>query len=189
MEYTIQNEKTVFDDRYRIIKAKVTYDTFNGKTITTERLAFERGDSVAILLIEKDTNNILLTKQFRYPTTKHGKGWLVEIPAGSVEKDEDPKDCIIREVKEELGYRISKPKVIQTFYPSPGAATERIILFTAEVSSGDKISKGGGNEGESEDIELIKLHISKIKDEIPKLTDAKTVLALQYFLLNQTTEE
>lgn len=43
MEYKILEEKTVFDDHYKIIEAKVTYETFENKEITTRRLAFERG--------------------------------------------------------------------------------------------------------------------------------------------------
>lgn len=97
MKYSISNERIVFDDHYKIVKAEVTYDTFKGDEITTKRLAFERGDSVAILLLEKETQSILLTNQFRYPTCKHNEGWLLEIPAGSVEDNEDPADCISRE--------------------------------------------------------------------------------------------
>ncbi len=183
MKYSIQEEKTVFEDHYKIIEAKVTYETFDEKEINTRRLKFERGDSAAILLIEKETNSILLTNQFRYPTCKNDGGWLEEIPAGSVEDTEDPKDCIVREVLEELGYKITKPQHIHTFYTSPGAASERIFLYYKEVSIKDKIEKGGGSKSEKEDIELIKTPISEIKKKLFDIKDAKTILALQWFLL------
>ncbi|SRX74906.1 NUDIX domain-containing protein [Aequorivita antarctica] len=183
MKYTINEEKIVFDDHYKIVKAKVTYDTFNGKQITTKRLAFERGDSVAILLLEKETQSILLTKQFRYPSCKNNEGWLTEIPAGSMEENEKPEECITREVMEELGYKTNHPKLISTFYTSPGASTERIFLFYAEVSLTDKTGKGGGNDAENEDIQLVKIPVSEIASKILKLKDAKTILALQWFLL------
>lgn len=183
MKYSIDKEKTIFDDHYKITEAEVTYDTFKGKPITTRRLAFERGDSVAIILFEKDSDAILLTNQFRYPTCKHQGGWLLEIPAGSLENIEAPEDCIKREVMEELGYKIEKPKLIHTFYTSPGAATERIFLFFAEVSQKDKIAKGGGNENESEDIQLVKIPVSQISKRLLELKDAKTILALQWYLL------
>lgn len=184
MKYNINNEKTVFHDHYKIIEAEVTYDTFEGNSINTRRLAFERGDSAAILLLEKDSDSILLTNQFRYPTCKHEDGWLLEIPAGSLEKNEKPEDCIKREVMEELGYKIKTPKLIYTFYTSPGASTERIFLFYSEVSQKDKIEKGGGMQDENEDIQLIKIPIGKIASEISELKDAKTILALQWYLLN-----
>ncbi|MDC8000790.1 NUDIX hydrolase [Aequorivita todarodis] len=184
MKYSICEENIVFNDHYKIVKAKVTYDTFNGKQITAKRLAFERGDSVAILILEKDSDSLLLTNQFRYPSCKNNNGWLLEIPAGSIEENEDPEECIAREVMEELGYRIKNPKSISTFYTSPGASTERIFLFFAEVMQNDKTGKGGGNENEKEDIQLVKIPVSEIASKILELKDAKTILALQWFLLN-----
>ena len=184
MKYSISNEKVVFNDHYKMVKAQVSYNTFNGNEINTKRLAFERGDSVAIILREKETNSILLTNQFRYPTCKHNEGWLLEIPAGSLEENERPEDCIIREVMEELGYRIESPKLVSTFYTSPGASTERIFFFFAEVSQEDKIEKGGGQKNENEDIQMVKIPVSEILEKILKVKDAKTILALQWFLLN-----
>ncbi|WP_310992524.1 NUDIX hydrolase [Aequorivita marina] len=185
MKYSINNEETVFNGHYKMVQAEVTYDTFDGNTITTDRLAFERGDSVAILLIEKETQSVLLTKQFRYPSCKHNEGWLVEIPAGSLEENEDPENCVIREVMEELGYRVNKPKHISTFYASPGAGTERMFLFFAEVSQKDKLEKGGGVDAENEDIQLVKFPISELQSKIMEFKDAKTLVALQWFLLNE----
>ncbi|AFL80028.1 protein containing C-terminal region of TrgB protein [Aequorivita sublithincola DSM 14238] len=183
MKYSISEEKVVFHDHYKIIKAKVAYDTFEGKQIKTNRLAFERGDSVAILLYEKETKSVLLTNQFRYPTCKNNDGWLLEIPAGSMEENENPNECVTREVMEELGYKITNPKHINTFYSSPGASTERIFLFFSEVSKNDKTEKGGGAEDENEDIQLIRLPASEITSKILEFKDAKTILALQWFLL------
>lgn len=189
MKYQIKNEKVVFNDHYKMLKAEVIYDTFNGKQITTNRLAFERVDSVAIILIEKDTKSLLLTNQFRYPTCKNNDGWLLEIPAGSMEENETPETCIIREVMEELGYKIDNPAMIHSFYTSPGASTERIFLFYAEVSQQDKTEKGGGKEDEHEDIQLIKIPIAEIEKKIVELKDAKTILALQWYLLNKNKTE
>lgn len=172
-----------------MLKAEVIYDTFKGGQVTTNRLAFERGDSVAIILIEKDTKSVLLTNQFRYPTCKNDNGWLLEIPAGSMEESETAETCITREVMEELGYKIDKPAMIHSFYTSPGASTEQIFLFYAEVSQQDKIEKGGGKEDENEDIQLIKIPIAEIQNKIIKLKDAKTILALQWYLLNKNKIE
>ena len=185
MKYSINEENIVFSDHYKMVKAKVTYDTFGQKQITTTRLAFERGDSVAILLLEKDSGSILLTNQFRYPSCKNADGWLVEIPAGSVEENENPEACIKREVMEELGYKIETPTLIYTFYTSPGASTEQMFLFFAEVSQKDQIEKGGGMDDENEDIQLVKISVAKIASVISELKDAKTILALQWYLLKE----
>lgn len=187
MEYTVKNERVVFDDHYKMIKATVRYDTFRGQTMATERLAFERGNSVAILLVEKESQSILLTNQFRYPTCKNLDGWLLEIPAGSIEADEDPDNCIKREVMEELGYKLTTTKLISTFYTSPGASTERIFLYYSEVSERDKIGEGGGNPKENEDIQLVKIPIRELSRKMAHLKDAKTILALQWYLLQKVS--
>lgn len=183
MKYTIEEEKTVFQDHYKIVSATVTYDSFEGGQITARRLAFERGDSVAILLRERETDTFLLTRQFRYPSCKHSNGWLLEIPAGCLEEGESPKACIIREVMEELGYTIKNPQAVKTFYTSPGGATERVHLFFSEVSQNDKTGTGGGQKDEKEDIQLVKIPVSEIETHLDQLKDAKTILALQWFLL------
>ncbi|MDN3724537.1 NUDIX hydrolase [Aequorivita sp. SDUM287046] len=185
MKYNISEEKIVFDDHYKIVKAKITYDTFRGKKITANRLAFERGDSVAVLLLEKESQSVLLTQQFRYPGCKAHNPWLCEIPAGSIDKNESPENCAEREVMEELGYKINQPKLINTFYSSPGASTERIFLFYSEISEKDKVGIGGGNAGEKEDIRLLKIPVSEIPSEILKIKDAKTIVALQWYLIQQ----
>lgn len=188
MKYSIENEKVVFDDYYKVVKAEVTYETFHGNEIHTTRMAFERGDSVAIVLYEKESKSILLTKQFRYPSCKHNENWLIEIPAGALEKDENPNDCIQREVMEELGYQLKDQTLVSTFYTSPGACTERIFLFFAEVSKLDKTGKGGGKSNENEDIQLVKIPVSELVEKIVEVKDGKTILGLQWFLLNKYSE-
>ena len=186
MKYNVQQEKTVFNDHYKMLKARVTYDTFSGKEITTDRLAFYRGDSVALLLFEKETNSIILIKQFRYPTTKHNEGWVLEIPAGSIEDEECPLTCVKREAMEEIGYELYQPQQISNFYPSPGACTERCYLFFEEVSTKDKVAKGGGAASENEDIKIVKIPVSEIDSWLDtKIIDAKTIVALQWFLLQK----
>lgn len=187
MKFSITNQRTVFKDHYKMVKASVVYEAFNGNQIKTERLAFERGDSVAILLLEKETQSILLTNQFRYPTCKNGEGWLVEIPAGSLEENENPEACVKREVMEELGYKLENPKLVSTFYSSPGASTERIFLFYSEISINNKIAKGGGNLEENEDIQLVKIPVSDLAFKVSEMIDAKTILALQWYLLNKNS--
>lgn len=186
MKYSLKNQRIVFDDHYKILKAETAYDTFSGSTIKTERLAFHRGDSVGIVLFEKDTQSILLTKQFRYPTTQHNEGWILEIPAGSLEENENSATCVKREVLEELGYKINDVTLISEFYTSPGGSTERLYLFYAEVLSNDKTSEGGGVADEHEDIQLIKIPISEIPQILSeKIIDAKSIIGLQWFLFQK----
>lgn len=185
MKYSIQDEKIVFDDHYKIVEAQVQFESFKGDEITARRLAFERGDSVAIILYEYESQSLLLINQFRYPTCKHDQGWLLEIVAGSMEKGESPSDCVQREVLEETGYRVTNPEPISTFYVSPGGCTERCFLYYAEVSKDDKIEKGGGLDEENEDIQLVRIPISEITDMLSTLKDGKTIIAIQWFMMNK----
>jgi nudix-type nucleoside diphosphatase (YffH/AdpP family) len=188
MKYKIHSEETVFDHHFTIKKAKLEHDSFiSSERVEVTRLCFERGDSVAILLHETDTDTILFTNQFRYPSIKEGDGWLLELTAGSVEEGEEPEACAYREIEEEIGYSTGKLSFISSFFVSPGGCSERIFLYSAEVLSSDKIFKGGGVDSESEDIELVKI----ARDQIPTMLqnntfrDAKTIIGLQWFIANR----
>lgn len=185
MKYKILEETIVYNGYFQLFEADIKHELFNGSSVQVKRLAFERGDSAAILLYETDSRSFLLTGQFRYPTCKHNKGWIREIVAGSIESGEDPETCILREVREELGYDISKPKLIHTFYTSPGGCTERMFLYYSEVCRKDKKFSGGGTAKENEDIQQVRIPESGIKEELSSLEDAKTIIAFQWFLLNQ----
>src|SRR5690625_3922708 len=185
MKYTVHKETIVYDGYFQIVEGVVSFDSFSGKTIQAKRYAFERGDAAAILVYEKNTDSILLAKQFRYPTCRHNSGWIAEIPAGSISENESPQTCIVRETKEELGYQIQNPELLHVFYTSPGGSSERIFLFYDQVTSSDKIEKSGGRPDENEDIKLIKFPVSELPSRITEFSDAKTILALQWFLLNR----
>jgi len=186
MKYEILEESTVFNDYFKIKEATIIHDRFEGGTIKVRRKSFERGDSVAVLIYETDTDSFLFTKQFRYPTVRTGDGWILEIPAGSMEEGDSPSERAQKEVSEELGYQLHKLKLISTFFTSPGGSSERIFLYYAEVTSEDKIMEGGGLASEKENIALIKITPSEVKQKgiSQCVADAKSLLALQWFFLN-----
>lgn len=191
MKYKIQDETVVFDDYFKIKEASILHDTFKGGQIQVKRKSFERGDSVAVLMYEKDTDSLLFTKQFRYPTVNNGDGWILEIPAGSMEEGDLPSERAQKEVSEELGYQLHELKLISTFFTSPGGSSERIFLFYAEVTSEDKTTMGGGLVSEKEDIALVKMALSEIlKRGISQcFTDAKSLVAVQWFFLNKKADQ
>ncbi|GAL76869.1 ADP-ribose pyrophosphatase [Nonlabens ulvanivorans] len=97
MKYSINNEKTVYNGFFKVIDAQVTYDKLNESgTIEATRICLERGDSVAVLIYETDTDSFLFTKQFRYPSARRNHPWMLELVAGSVEEGENPMDCATR---------------------------------------------------------------------------------------------
>lgn len=187
MKYKILEEDTIFDNHFKIKKAKIEHDSFNSKTIEVNRLSFERGDSVSILIYEKDTNSLLFTNQFRYPTIKETSGWLIELTAGSIENNENPQYRILKEVEEEIGYKMNHIEFINSFFVSPGSSSERIFLYYSEVHSTDKVYEGGGLKSEKEDIQLVKIDLKEVVKQYENnaFRDAKTIIGIQWFLLNK----
>jgi 8-oxo-dGTP diphosphatase len=78
---------------------------------------------VAAGFIYKDKR--LLIAQ-RLPGTHGALKW--ELPGGKLEKDENPRDCLVREVQEELGIQIEVDKIVETvFHRYPDRAI--LLLF------------------------------------------------------------
>ena len=70
---------------------------------------------------------LLLIKQYRYAAD----GYMYEIPAGRLNQGEDPRDCAIRELREETGCTAAKVEHLYTMYTTPGFTDERIHIFMA----------------------------------------------------------
>lgn len=186
MNYKILHEELVFNKRFQIKKATIQHDLFNSSSIEVERLCFERGDSVAVLIYEKDTDTLLFTQQFRYPASKEINPWILELTAGSIEGSEDPTIRAKKEVEEEIGYVLDDLQLLYSFFVSPGGTSERIFLYYAEVDSSKKVFTGGGVKSEKEDILLVKLSKSEVLTRLKnnEFRDAKTIIGLQWFFLN-----
>ena len=142
---TIYSKKRVFDGFFKIDEAEVSFERFNGQmSRRLSRLCFERGDSVAAVIYNRDSQKTIFVNQFKYPTYEKGPGWIMETVAGIVEPGETPESALRREVLEEVGYEVEKIEPIATFYVSPGGSSERILLYYVEVSSAGKRAGGGG---------------------------------------------
>ncbi len=180
----IQSKRTVFDDKFKIDEATLRFQKFNGQmSDTVRRLVFERGDSAAALLFNKDTQKAMLIEQFRYPAYEKGPGWIREVVAGVIDQNEQPEETIRREIREEIGYEVREPLThIATFYVSPGGTSERNMLYFAEVSNADRVSAGGGKVSEHEDIELVEMTLPELWQALDNgdIVDAKTLIAVQW---------
>ena len=167
---------------------KITFDYLqkNGKWITHNREAYDRGNGATILLYNRETQTVILTNQFRLPTFLNGNptGMLIETCAGLLDKD-NPEDCIRRETEEETGYKISSVKKIFEAYMSPGSVTEVLYFFVAEYTKDMKINEGGGIT-EEEDIDVLELDFKKAVGmiETGEIKDGKTIMLLQYAQLH-----
>lgn len=176
---------------YTLKKVTYSYLKKNGTSETHSREAYDRGNGATILLYNKKSKKVLLTRQFRLPTYINGNetGMMIETCAGLLDKD-NPEECIRRETEEETGYKIAAVEKVFEVYMSPGSVTEIVYFFVAEYSPDMKINDGGGIQEEQEDIEVVELDFDKAFNMIASgaIKDAKTIMLLQYAKINQLLE-
>lgn len=128
-----------------------------------------------------DYNKILMVKQFRKAIEKE----ILEIPAGKLEKGEDPIECGKRELEEETGYRAGEFIPLGYIYPSPGFANEVTHLYLAWG-----LEKGNTNPDEDEYLDILEISTEEIYSAIinNEISDAKTIIgffkAMEYIKNN-----
>ncbi len=145
------------------------------------RQSYDRGHAAVILPFDPVRKTVLLVRQFRLPVHLQGDdSLLIEACAGLLDGD-DPETCIRKEAEEELGYRLGAVRKIYDIYMSPGSVTEKLSFFMAQYSPSDRMSDGGGNAHEGEDIEVIEMQLSEALALVRKgeIVDAKTVMLIQ----------
>jgi len=184
----VEQKKYIVDDFFKLEETHLRFEKFNGEmSQLVRRFSLERGDSVAVLVFNLNTNKLILISQFRYPTYKNGHGWTIETIAGMVDSGEKPEESARREVEEEVGLNISTLEHITTFYPSPGGSSEQIFLYYSEVSGEQaKYEALGGLIGEGEDIMALEISLADALDKIKfgEIMDAKTIVGI-YWLQNR----
>ncbi len=185
---TIKNIEVLSNNWYTL--RKITFD-YQKKDMTWEtqiREAYDRGNGATILLFNKATQMVLLTRQFRMPTFLNGNetGMMIEACAGLLDKD-NAEDCIRKETEEETGYSVKEVQKIFEVYMSPGSVTEIVYFFIGAYSKDMKINEGGGVADEQENIEVMELPFEKAYAMIAsgEIKDAKTIMLLQYAKINK----
>jgi GDP-mannose pyrophosphatase NudK len=146
------------------------------------REVYDNGNSAVILPYDPERQTVLLARQLRLPVfLQDGIERTVEACAGKLD-GEDAEQCIVREMQEELGYRITSVQRLFELYASPANIMEKISFFTCVYSPADKVSDGGGLKEEGEDIEVIEVPLAEAAAMIAngEIIDAKTVILIQY---------
>jgi ADP-ribose pyrophosphatase len=175
-------EKTIKSDHIfsgRVISLQVDeVELPNGKT--SKREIIKHPGAVAILPITND-GKIVMVEQFR----KALERTLVEIPAGKLEKGENPLECARRELEEETGYVCEKLDWLISFYTSPGFADEIVHLY---VATGLSKKEDAAQLDEDEFVNIVELFLAEAIQyvEEKKIYDAKTAYAVQYLQLKES---
>jgi nudix-type nucleoside diphosphatase (YffH/AdpP family) len=171
----IRKQTRLFDDFFKVDEIVVAHEQRDGMMSSDRRrLVFERGDTVAAVLYEPDTQTVIMVDQFKVPTLIARRrdnpattdGWITEAVAGMIDPGETAEEAIIRETLEETGYRISKPELICKFFSSPGGTSERVFLYFSEVSEVDRVGEGGGVPGE--DVRVVRRSAHELFAQLEK---------------------
>lgn len=182
----VEQVTTLSNDWYVLKKTIFSFRRTDGEWQRQSRETYDRGNGATILLYDVRRRTVLLTRQFRYPAFVNGHDdLLIETPAGLLD-DASPEDRIRAEVEEETGYRVSDVRQVFDSFMSPGSVTERLHFFVGSYSSADKVSNGGGNAEEGEDIERLEPTIEEALAMISdgRIRDGKTIMLLQYAALH-----
>jgi ADP-ribose pyrophosphatase len=149
----------------------------NGRTIELEILRHPGASAVVPL---KEDGRVVLIRQLRHAAG----GFIYEIPAGKLDPQEDPKDCAVRELEEEAGYRAGSLELLTSIWTAPGFTDEVIHIF-----QGTHLEVGKQNLDQDEVLEIVEWPLEEAMARIQDGTirDAKTIIGLQlvYFNLKQ----
>ena len=134
-----------------------------------KREIVEHSGGACVLYVED--GKVLLVKQYRYA---YGES-IYEIPAGKLEKGEDPKVAAARELEEEAGIKSENLDLLFVDYPSPGYTNEKIYIYEAK-----KGVKTRQNLDEGEFLSAEFLPLEQVKEMLKKgeIRDGKTIIAL-----------
>lgn len=177
----------------RVDEYKVSYwqpRTRGWKDIASH-VTVDRRHSVAAILHDPSDDMFHFVRQFRFSTydvddpLNPQNGWLVELVAGAMRDNETNRECLIREVAEETGFQIEDPVLVGSFFLTPGASSERLFLFFAQVSEARRAppqNRSGTYGIEGEEIELVRLSLDAFLGAVERLevADAKTIVAAEY---------
>ncbi|MGG7077648.1 NUDIX domain-containing protein [Clostridium sardiniense] len=129
------------------------------------------GASAVLAFLDDET--VLLVEQFRVALNRV----LLEIPAGKLEKGEDPKICAYRELEEETGYKSENIEHLGTIATGAGFTDEQIHIYKAT-----NLYKGVKGGDDDEFIEAKPYKIKEVKEMIKdgRIIDTKTISAFMY---------
>ncbi|MCY3854372.1 MAG: NUDIX hydrolase [Thaumarchaeota archaeon] len=127
--------------------------------------------SVSVLAIDKD--HLIMVKQYRASIEKD----ILEVPAGTIEKNEQPEECAIRELEEETGYKSRNMTHMFSYYSSIGYSTELIRCYVAS-----KLHKTNTQiDCKITNVQKIKFNAIMKMIKNKEITDSKTICAVLFY--------
>ncbi len=159
----------VYPYRGRILNLRVdTVRIPNGAE--TIREVVEHPGAVVIAAIDSD-GRVLFVKQYRHAVGRE----LLELPAGTLERNEPPQTAARRELKEETGYTARQWELLASFFSSPGILTEEMHVYLAS-----DLAEGTVEPMEDEDLRVEQVPLSEALKQVGsgEIVDAKSIVGL-----------
>jgi ADP-ribose pyrophosphatase len=156
-----------------IFKGTIINLSVDSVVLSEQKVAMEciqhPGGAAVVPLLQDDS--VVLIKQYRYVIG----ATIWEIPAGRLESGENPQECALRELEEEVGYEATAIKKLTDCYSAPAYCTEVISIFLA---TGLLPSKQLLDADEIIEVVTMPLTEAVAMVERKEITDAKTVIGL-----------
>jgi len=168
MNFKVKESSIIFSGKVFDLKVdKIEYDSGNSGI---REVAVHPGGAVVIPVL--DNGKIIMVKQFRYPLQRT----ILELPAGKLDKDEDPYVCAVRELEEETGYKAGKVEKLGAICTTPGFCTEILHIYLAK----DLVSGNHNREEGEYGMEIYEYSFEEIQEKISKgdIIDAKTICGI-----------
>lgn len=142
----------------------------NGKKSTREWVNHPGAVCIVPIL---NNGDILLIRQFRYGPREE----FIEIPAGKLDKNEDPLKCGLRELEEETGYKSNKLTFLTNIHPAIGFSNEKMWMYLAE-----ELELSERKLDEDEFLELLPTPLNLALEWVftGKITDVKTIIGIMW---------
>ena len=133
----------------------------------------------AVVVPVTSDRNIIFVRQYRYPFDTV----MTELPAGKLDKGEDPLKCASRELTEETGYTSGNIKELGKIFTSPGFCNEVLHIYSATDLIPGEHAREEGEEG----MEIIELSLSEAEEKIRtgEIVDAKTISGIYMYKLGK----
>ncbi len=148
----------------------VTVDTIREGDRTYEReVVHHHGSAVIIPIFEDGT--IALVRQYRHPAVRY----LLEAPAGTLQRGEVPEEGAARELEEELGVVAGRLEKLSEFFVSPGFCEEKMWVYLAT-----ELTETKQQLEEDEILDVVRIPFSQASSMITtgEIEDAKTIIGL-----------
>lgn len=167
MSYEVKKSEIVYKGKiFNLEKDVITLP--DGRE--TVRETIRHGGAAAMIPIDNE-GKIIFVRQYRHSAGKE----VLEIPAGTIEKGEDPYNCAIREIQEETSYKAGKMTFLFKMFSAIGFCSEQIYIYLAE-----NLEKGEFNMDEDEFITIERYTLKESIELIYKgeICDSKTISAI-----------